>query len=86
MSNFITSAPTFYFSPPLLESQEIFRQYLLLRTFFFCFYRKKPLGAPEPLLVGTNRRTYDQPHQTEQCLNGGSWSTENCCLIRGMIM
>ena len=53
---------------------------------FFCFYRKKPLGAPEPLLVGTNRRTYDQLHQTEQCLNGGSWSTENCCLIRGMIM
>ena len=45
-TNFILSAPTFYFSPPPLESQEIFRQYLLLRTFFFFVFTEKSRWVP----------------------------------------
>ena len=45
-SNFFLGALPFYFSPPPLESQEIFRQYLLLRTAFFLFLQKKVVGCP----------------------------------------
>ena len=33
---------------------------------FFLFLQKKVVGCPWTLLVGTNRSTYNQPHQTEQ--------------------